>query len=363
MNILLLGGTGAMGQYITKKLVSKGYSVVVTSRKAKCSEEKIEYVQGNAMNDEFLHCIVRRQKWNCIVDFMTYNTSSLKKRLDFLLENTEQYIFISSARVYADSKEPITEESPRLLDVCTDKEYLDTDEYALSKARQENLLFESKHENWTIIRPSLTYSDQRIQLGVYEKENWLYRALKGKSIVFSYDLMDCYYTMSWGNDVAECIAETVCNINAIGQIYNPVLSDAIKWSEVLELYCNVLEECTGKRPKVKLTKRCTNLKLPYAKYQVLYGRYFNRKFDNSKIEKIVDISKWTKTREGLKQCLEDFLKEPNFLPIDYVKEAYIDRAAHEFTDLSEIPSKRKKIQYLCYRFGIPFIWKMIVKIL
>jgi len=363
MDILILGGTGAMGQYITNILSEKGFNVSVTSRSARISEnEKIEYIQGNAMEENFLCYITNRQKWDCVIDFMTYNTATLQKRLKTLLECTNQYIFISSARVYADSETPLTEDSPRLLDVCTDKEYLATEEYALEKARQENLLFESEYKNWTIIRPSLTYSDKRLQLGVYEKENWLWRALKGRSIVFSEDLMDRCYTMSWGKDVAQCIEQTVCCKSAVGQIYNPVLSDAVKWSEVLEIYCDVIEKHTGKKPKVKIVKKCTNLKIPYAKYQVLYGRYFNRHFDNSRLKEIVDTSGWTRTEDGLRRCLSDFLKEPSFLKVDYVKEAYIDRAAHEFTPLSEIPSKKDKIKYMCYRFGVPFLWKIILKI-
>lgn len=50
---------------------------------------------------------------------------------------------MSSSRVYADSQTPITENSPRLLDVYKEEEYLKTDEYALSKARQEDILHRS----------------------------------------------------------------------------------------------------------------------------------------------------------------------------------------------------------------------------
>ena len=85
---------------------------------------------------------------------------------------------------YANENGRITEKSKRLLDVCTDEEYLKTDEYALTKVRQENILLSSGKKNWTIIRPYITYNVERLQLGVYEKENWLYRALHGRSIVF-----------------------------------------------------------------------------------------------------------------------------------------------------------------------------------
>ena len=65
-----------------------------------------------------------------------------------------------------------------------DEEYLNTDEYALSKARQENILHEAGCNNWTIISPYITFSETRLQLGVLEKEDWLWRAINGYSIVF-----------------------------------------------------------------------------------------------------------------------------------------------------------------------------------
>ena len=72
----------------------------------------------------------------------------------------------------------------RLLDVSHDSIYLKTDEYALAKARQEDILRKSGKNNWTIIRPYITYSESRLQLGVLEKEAWLYRALKGFQEMF-----------------------------------------------------------------------------------------------------------------------------------------------------------------------------------
>ena len=41
---------------------------------------------------------------------------------------------------------------------------------ALQKAREENLLLKSDSRNWTIIRPYITYYDERLQLGVFEKK-------------------------------------------------------------------------------------------------------------------------------------------------------------------------------------------------
>ncbi len=100
---------------------------------------------------------------------MLYTTEEFKLRYDLYLNSTAQYVFLSSSRVYAESKTPIKEESPRLLDVCTDEAYIATDEYAIAKARQEYILKKSERRNWTVIRPYVTFSEIRLQLSPLEK--------------------------------------------------------------------------------------------------------------------------------------------------------------------------------------------------
>lgn len=158
---------------------------------------------------DFLHPLLQKERWDAVVDFMIYTTSDFKSRVNLFLNATKQYVFISSARVYAKNDGLIKEDSPRILDVCQDKEYLSTDEYALSKARQENLLLSSCLKNWTIIRPYITFSDARLQLSCLEKEYWLKRVLDNKPIVFSKDLANKTTTFTCGNDVAKGIAAII----------------------------------------------------------------------------------------------------------------------------------------------------------
>ena len=211
MNILILGGTGAMGVHLVNILAeSSDNSVYVTTRKNRISSKSnISYISGDAHGTAFIDSILAKQQWDAIVDFMVYNTEEFKARADKMLCSCSQYVFLSSSRVYAESKEPLTENSPRLLDVCNDKDFLATDEYALTKARQENILFENEKKNWTIIRPYITYSENRLQLGVFEKEIWLFAALNCGALVFSKDVAQHRTTLTYGFDVARGIAAII----------------------------------------------------------------------------------------------------------------------------------------------------------
>ena len=288
MKILLLGGTGAMGRPLIK-LLSKKHNVIVTSRKCRETDANtVTYIQGNGKELTFLNQILE-DHYDCIVDFLTYSSMEFEQRYLKFLQSTDQYVFISSARVYAECEGRITEDSPRLLDVCHDEEYLRTDEYALAKAREEDMLFHSGHKNWTIIRPSITYSDIRLQLGVLEKENWLYRALRGRSIVFSNDICNKYTTMTTADDVARAIAELVGNANAFGEVFHITGNKAYRWEEILNCYLSSLNEYYGRIPKVVMTDKAVKLNISSAKYQVIYCRSFNRRFDNSKINQFVNL--------------------------------------------------------------------------
>lgn len=354
MNILILGGTGAMGLPLVR-LLSTQHTVYVTSRSFHDSTGNVKFIKGNALKKNFLDEVLSMFHWDAIVDFMVYPSNELKELLPLFLDSTEQYVFISSARVYAESEKTISEATPRLLDVSEDLEYLKTDEYALAKAREEDMLFASGRNNFTIVRPSLTYNSHRLQLGVLEKENWLYRALHGRTIVFSEDVNDKLTTMTWGEDVSRGISSIVGERKALGEVFHITYNESLKWSEVLDIYLNVLQKHLGKNVPVVLTKKSTNLNFKSKIYQLIYCRYFNRTFNNSKISHFCDISAFKTPQEGLAVCLSDFLKSPTFQIIDWAIEATNDRVTGEVTPLNEIPGAKNKVNYLLYRYNMSIL--------
>lgn len=362
MNILVLGGTGSMGVPLVNRL-SKTHKVYVTSRSKRESSANIEYIQGNAREKDFVVTLLSMRKWDAIIDFMVHTADSLTELSSLFLENAKQYVFISSARVYSQTEAKITEDTPRLLDVSTDTEYLKTNEYALAKAREEDILFKSGKNNFTIIRPTITYNTYRLQLGVLEKESWLYRALHGRSIVFSEDINDKLTTMTLGDDVSEGIASVIGSEKALGEAFHITCPVSLPWHEVLATYLSVLKKHLGKDVPVVMTKKSTNLKFPWRVYQLIYSRYFNRTFDNSKIAQFCDINSFTLPQEGLARCLEAFLAAPKFSNIPWDLEAVNDKVARERTPLREIPHMGNKFTYFCYRNSLTFLLKPTFRLL
>ena len=349
MNILMLGGTGAMGAPLVNILEKEGYELYITSRKEIASTNNLHYIKGNAKDDTFFARLMDKQ-YDVIIDFMVYKSDLFRRRLDKILSHTKQYCFFSSSRVYAESKMPMTESSSRLLDVCKDQSYLQTDEYALEKAKEEDMLRNHKKRNWTIIRPYITYNNYRLQLGVYEKENWLYRALKGRTIVLPRDIMKSKTALTYGQDVATQIAKLIGNERAFGETFHIVNNEVTTWESVLEIYLKVIEKKLNKRPKVKIIDNSYSLQQIWNPWQIKYDRLFDRIFDNTKIETICGSYSYRSIESGLQECLSNFLDNPQWLNFNWKYEAWADKQSHEHTPLSEIAGLGVKARYMKWRY-------------
>lgn len=350
MKILALGATGAIGGQLVDILAPHNHQIHVTTRRSYPSTGGVTYIRGDAQHDTFLRELLR-QDWDVVLDFMVYDTPTFRRRIDALLGAGGQYMFTSSARVFADAGGPITERSPRLLDVSQDRAFLASDDYALAKARQEDLLRASGRNNWTIIRPYITFGEGRLQLGTLEKEGWLYRALKGRGIVFCDALAGKLTTMTEGADVARMIAALVGNPGALGEDFNLAGNRAITWAEVLDIYLDELETHLGHRPQVVLQDLETFCRSASSVPQIIYDRMYDRRFDPAKIGGLLDLNTLAECRVALRERLRAQLTSGGFLALDPRAEAVRDRALGEHTSLFEIPSFRQKLRYLKYRYS------------
>lgn len=353
--ILVLGGTGAIGTSLVEILNGQGmFHIVVTSRQLRKGYDDAEYRQGDAHDFEWLLPILKEKRWDAIVDFMAYSTEEFYDRVDALLGATEQYVFTSSARVYANTGDNlITEESPRLLDICSDKEYLQTDEYALAKARQENALIRSKQRNWTIIRPYITFSNNRLQLGVMEKENWLIPALNNRPIVFSKDIAECFTTITDGLAVSKCIAALLTRSEAKGEIFHITSSESHKWKDILQWYVEAITSLKGTKPSVFFTNEWNSV-FGGSFYQWKYDRLYNRQFDNSKIRRFISNDVFEPTEVTIKKAMSEYVKTytPNILDLNQSTELSRGIITRNFLPLHQTKGIKRKIKLIAYKLHI-----------
>ncbi len=164
-------------------------------------------------------------------------------------------------------------------------------------------------------------------MGILEKEAWLYRALQGRTIVFSEDIIDKLTTLTYGLDVASAIAALIGEPRILGEAYHITQNDSVSWRQVLDLYLKVLEKHHGRKPKVALLDMKRFSRCKKAVYQIKYDRMFNRTFDNSKIAQFVNVNAFHSLEQRLERCLEEFLENQNFwLLTGALRQSWIDTA-------------------------------------
>ena len=343
MNILVLGGTGAMGAHLIDYLsLNKDADVTVTSRKERMNHDNIKYLVGNARDMAFIMDIVKGTHYDVIIDFMNYNYEEFEERYLFLLDSCDHYIFLSSSRVYANCNGRITEDSPRLLETTKDKDFLATNRYALRKAREEDMLKHSGRSNFTIIRPYVTYSNRRLQLGIYEKEEWLYRVLNDKPLIMSEGILDKKTTLTFGKDVAYGIFQIALG-KPLSEAVHITTMENMTWLDILKTYSDVIEEYLGKQLDIYVSHDIRSIELLYeGGYNTIYDRQWNRCFDNTKAEAVCGHIDYLGMKEGLSRCLREFLndwKEQGndlFLPLNNEYEKEMDRLTSDYSLQKEI---------------------------
>ena len=162
MDILMIGGTGTISYDATCYFLEKGHNVYLLNRgnRNDLSHEHLHYIIGNANNTENMKIALDGMHFDVVLDFIIYTKAQLEKRVPIYNELCKQFIFISSATVYAPTSKIITESSQ----LGNDKWY-----YSREKLECENYLRANKDNFkfvYTIIRPYITYDARRLPFPV-----------------------------------------------------------------------------------------------------------------------------------------------------------------------------------------------------
>ena len=305
---LLLGGTGAMGVYLTEELLNRGYEVdVVSLDEMTSTRPALHYLRANVIESSALMPILEKD-YDAIVDFLIYYPDRFKSRMPMLLSHTDQLIFLSSYRVYA-GETPVRETSPRLLEASRDAEFLAKaeNEYSLYKATEEDMLRASGQGNWTIIRPSITFSQRKFQLVTLEAQCVVERARQGKVILLPEAARNVQGTLTWGGDSARMISGLIGNERALGEAYTIATAEHHTWGEIAEYYRDLIG-LKAEWVDTETYLRCIagdSDWYQFARWQLIYDRLFDRVIDNSKILAAAKLeqNQLTPLYDGLKREL------------------------------------------------------------
>ena len=309
--VLLIGGGGTLGRYTSAELLNKGCKVDVICLEDYVSDnEKLCYFKANA-DLEYLTDFLSDRYYDGIVNFVHYPVAEQYKPVHMLLTSkTDQLIFLSSYRVYADLQHPITETAPQLFDVSDDKEFLETEDYSVSKSKCEHYIREeSGTDNWTIVRPVISFSERRFDIIYPQSADSIKKHIAENSpIILPKDAKNLTAGLDWSGNSGRLLATLLFKEIALGEAFTVSTAQNYTWGEVADMYTDIcgvkfnwvtLGEYLDANPYLKTGGRWT----------VKYDRLYDRKIDNSKILSVTGLKKdsFKTVKEGIKIELSKIL--------------------------------------------------------
>ncbi|MBR6102233.1 MAG: SDR family oxidoreductase [Ruminococcus sp.] len=324
MKILFIGGTGTISMAITRLLAKQGHELYLLNRGNRNSDlpEGIKYITTDINDEAKTASLLEGMEFDCVGEFIGFVPAQLERDFRLFAGKTGQFIYISSASAYL--KPPtgyvITEETPLVNPYW---------EYSRNKKACEDYLMERYREDGfpvTIVRPSHTYDERSVPLGVHGSGgSWqvVKRIKEGKPVIIHGD-GSSLWTITHNSDFAKAYAGLIGNPKAIGEAFHITTDESRSWNEIY----GYIAEALGVELKPYYVSSQTLADLSdYDYVGSLIGDKSNSVvFDNSKVKSLVpDFKATVSFREGIRSTVEYILAHPEYQNEDKEFDQWCDK--------------------------------------
>lgn len=241
MRALFIGGTGTISTAISRQLVTEGWDLTVLNRGSRNAvlPSGISSISAD-MNDEASAAEALRDKsFDVVCDFIGFVPSQLERDFRLFQGKTRQFMYISSASAY---QKPVgnylINESTPLANPYW--------EYSRNKIACEDYLIKQYREQGfpvTIIRPSHTYDERSVPLGLHGNcGSWqvIKRMLSGKPVLVHGDGTSLW-TMTHNSDFARGFIGLMGNPHAIGEAFQITSDESLTWNQIYQVIADYLQ--------------------------------------------------------------------------------------------------------------------------
>jgi len=359
MNILLLGGTGTLSSVIRDISLERDYTVTIFNRGKKNDKipSKVNLIVGDFKDRKSLEHSFSNSCYDVVVDFLSRTESDIERIYTIFHDKCKQFIFISTACVYQrDSiKKLLTEDSkkPNL------KWNYSIEKYEC-ECRLKELQNLSGTSYYTIVRPYITYDNQRIPLGIspipYSFHRTIIERIKAGKPWFVWDGGRSITTTTYATDFALGVVGLFMNEKAKNEVFHITSDCTCTNKQIVDMLFQKLHV----KPNVVDVSTDDFIKiLPEYKDILVADRALDALFDNSKIKSAVkDLKFKTTIDQGLERVIHYWDRCP-FYEYDYKFEGRIDRLLSQYTKVGFVKyphaSKSAFVVYLLYRY-LPLKW-------
>ncbi|MBR3628942.1 MAG: SDR family oxidoreductase [Oscillospiraceae bacterium] len=332
MNILLIGGTGTISMAITRQLAAEGHRLYLLNRGSRSAElpGNVQILRCDINDEDAVTAALGDLQFDAVGEFIGFVPAQIERDIRLFRGRTRQYLYISSASAYQKPPvSPVITESTPLVNPYW--------QYSRDKIACEELLLREFRENGfpvTIVRPSHTYDERSVPLGVHGSKGSfavIRRILEGKPVIIHGDGTSLW-TITHNSDFAKGYCGLIGNVHAIGQAFHITSDESVTWNQIYQIIADAL----GK--PLHAVHIPSDFLADVSDYDLtgsLIGDKANSViFDNSKLKAAVPgFTATVRADQGIRQTIAHILAHPELQQEDPEFDAWCDRviAAYQKT--------------------------------
>jgi len=328
MKALFIGGTGTISMAIVRRLAEKtDWEVWLLNRGRRAADVPagVHTITADINDEAAVAELLKDQFFDTVCEFIGFTVDQVERDWRLFSGKTRQYIYISSASAYL---------KPAAGYVITEGTALANPywEYSRNKIACENFLMKKHREEGfpvTIVRPSHTYDERVIPLGVHGKNgSWqvIRRIQEGKPVIIQGD-GSSLWTMTFNTDFARGFVGLMGNRHAIGEAFQITGDETLTWDQIYGTVADAL----GKK-LIPYHVSADFLAEAGKKYgydyagELLGDKSVSVVFDNRKLKRAVpDMRTTVPFHVGVRKALDYILAHPECQKEDPDFDAWCDR--------------------------------------
>lgn len=329
MRILFIGGAGNLSADCAQLLQARGHEIHVVTRGRSTLPPGFHPVVADRHDAEALRAALSGVRPEVVLNFLGFDRPDVQLDHDLFRDGLRQYVFISSATVYAKPhpQRPLTESAP-LGNAFWD--------YAQKKLACEEWLRERHRESGfpvTIVRPSHTYSRRWVPNPVSSSSfTFATRIAEGRPVIVPDD-GESRWTLTATTDFAVGLAGLVGREEAVGEAFHITGDEALTWNRIVAETADALGVSSPKVARIPtdfVSEIAPEMRGPWK------GDKANPAvFDNTKIKGFVPEFRARKPfRVGVRESIEWLRAHPEHQNLSPRIEALCDRVVQAWEERS-----------------------------
>lgn len=319
---------------VTRLLAKKNHEVYLLNRGSRSTElpDNVTVLQCDINDEAEVRRVIEGMTFDAVGEFIGFTIAQVQRDIRLFQDRTKQYLYISSASAYQKPlSDPVITESTPLANPYW--------QYSRDKIECEEYLMKQYRENGfpiTIIRPSHTYDERSVPLGVHGKAgSWqvLKRIIEGKPVIIHGDGTSLW-TLTHNSDFAKGYCGLVGNIHAIGQAFHITSDESLTWNQIYQIIADALGV------ELKAVHIPSNFLASVSDYDLtgsLIGDKANSViFDNSKLKRLVpDFTVTVRANHGIRSTIQHILSHPELQLEDAEFDRWCDKVIGKFEKMRE----------------------------